>query len=45
VKVAYAGWLGVYDVLRADRVVLTTAALDAIEAAVAGTTAEGGEAA
>jgi large subunit ribosomal protein L4 len=45
VKVAYAGGLGVYDVLRADRVVLTTAALDAIEAAVAGTTAEGGEAA
>jgi ribosomal protein L4 len=45
VKAAYAGGLGVYDVLRADRVVLTTAALDAIEAAVAGTTAEGGEAA
>jgi large subunit ribosomal protein L4 len=45
VKVAYAGGLGVYDVLRADRVVLTIAALDAIEAAAAGTTAEGGEAA
>ena len=45
VQGAYAGGLGVYDVLRADRVVLTTAALDVIEAAVAGTTAEGGEAA
>ena len=44
VKVAYAGGLGVYDVLRADRIVLTSAALDAIEAA-AGTGARGGEAA
>ena len=44
VKVAYAGGLGVYDVLRADRVVLTSAALDAIEAA-AGTGTSGGEAA
>lgn len=31
VKVAYAGGLGTYDVLRADRVLLTGAALDAIE--------------
>jgi large subunit ribosomal protein L4 len=31
VKVAYAGGLGVYDVLLADRVVLTAAAVDALE--------------
>lgn len=33
-KIAYAGSLGVYDVLRADRVLFTTAALDAIHAPV-----------
>jgi len=32
VKVAYAGGLGVYEVLLADRVLLTTAAVDALEA-------------
>jgi len=32
VKVAYAGGLGTYDVLWADRVLLTGAALDALEA-------------
>jgi large subunit ribosomal protein L4 len=31
VKIAYAGGLGVYDLLLADRVLLTTATLDAIE--------------
>ena len=31
VRVAYAGGLGTYDVLLADRMVLTAAALDAIE--------------
>ena len=31
VKVAYAGGLGTYDVLRADRVLLTGDALDALE--------------
>ena len=31
VKLAYAGGLGTYDVLRADRVLLTGAALDALE--------------
>jgi large subunit ribosomal protein L4 len=45
-KVAYAGGLGVYDLLRADRVLITTAALDVLEGAGAGTKAsEGGEAA
>jgi large subunit ribosomal protein L4 len=45
-KVAYAGGLGVYDLLRADRVLITTAALDVLEGAGAGTkTSEGGEAA
>jgi large subunit ribosomal protein L4 len=33
VKVAYAGGLGVYDLLLADRVVFTTAALDTLESA------------
>jgi large subunit ribosomal protein L4 len=33
VRVSYAGALGVYEVLAADRVVLTTTALDALEAA------------
>lgn len=33
VKVAYAGGLGVYDLLRADRVLVTTAALDVLERA------------
>ncbi len=32
VKIAYAGGLGTYDVLWADRVLLTTAAVDVIEA-------------
>jgi len=40
-KIAYAGGLGVYDVLLADRIVVTTAALDVIEAA----RTSGGEAA
>ena len=31
VKIAYAGGLGVYDLLLADRVLLTTAALDVVE--------------
>jgi large subunit ribosomal protein L4 len=31
VKIAYAGGLGTYDVLWADRVLLTTAAIDALE--------------
>ena len=45
-KVAYAGGLGVYDLLRADRVLITTAALDVLEKAGVGTPAsEGGEAA
>jgi large subunit ribosomal protein L4 len=45
VKVAYAGGLGTYDVLRADRVLLTGAALDAIEGApTADPGAEAGEA-
>jgi large subunit ribosomal protein L4 len=45
VKVAYAGGLGTYDVLRADRVLLTGAALDAIEGAPAADPgAEAGEA-
>jgi large subunit ribosomal protein L4 len=42
VKVAYAGGLGTYDVLWADRVLLTASALDAIEGA--GRAADGGEA-
>jgi large subunit ribosomal protein L4 len=33
VKVAYAGGLGVYDLLNADRVLFTVAALDALEGA------------
>jgi large subunit ribosomal protein L4 len=44
VKVAYAGGLGVYDVLRADRVLVTTAALDVLEDAGAASS-KGGEAA
>lgn len=47
VRVAYAGGLGTYDVLLADRVVLTTDAIDALEGAPvptsAGATAEDGE--
>jgi large subunit ribosomal protein L4 len=42
VKVAYAGGLGVYDLLNADRVLFTVAALDAVEGK---SDAEGGEAA
>jgi large subunit ribosomal protein L4 len=45
VKIVYAGGLGVYDVLRADRVLVTTAALDALERAAASSQPEGGEAA
>ena len=45
-KVAYAGGLGVYDLLRADRVLITAAALDVLETAGVGSQAsEGGEAA
>jgi len=43
VKIAYAGGLGVYDVLRADRVLFTTGALDAIQAPPVQGTPEGGE--
>ena len=39
VRVAYAGGLGTYDLLLADRVLVTSAALDALE----GKPAEGGE--
>jgi large subunit ribosomal protein L4 len=38
VKLAYAGGLGTYDVLWADRVLLTGAALDALEAPTGGET-------
>jgi len=41
-KVVYAGGLGVYDLINADRVLFTVAALDAIEGK---TSSEGGEAA
>ena len=51
IKVAYAGGLGTYDVLWADRVLVTTAALDALEGSAPETqqgsapeTSEGGEA-
>ncbi len=47
-KVAYAGGLGVYDLLRADRVLITTAALDVLEGAGANAdtqASDGGEAA
>jgi len=44
VKVAYAGGLGVYDLLRADRVLITIAALDVLEHA-GEAQREGGEAA
>jgi large subunit ribosomal protein L4 len=43
VKVAYAGGLGTYDVLRADRVLLTGDALDALEGKGEGSTPEAGE--
>jgi large subunit ribosomal protein L4 len=39
VKIAYAGGLGVYDLLNADRVLFTVAALDRVE----GRTDEAGE--
>jgi large subunit ribosomal protein L4 len=42
VRVAYAGGLGTYDVLLADRVVITADAIDALEGA--GTPASGGDA-
>ena len=41
VKVAYAQGLGTYDVLRADRVLLTVAALDGLAGAAAGPSAAG----
>ena len=48
VRVAYAGGLGTYDVLLADRVVITTEAIDALEGgskpSAAADTPEGGEA-
>jgi len=43
VKVAYAGGLGVYDLLLADRVLVTTTALDVLEGAGASVKAEGGD--
>jgi large subunit ribosomal protein L4 len=46
VKVAYAGGLGVYDLLLADRVLLTAGAIDALEGKPSdGTASEGGAAA
>jgi large subunit ribosomal protein L4 len=36
VKIAYAGGLGVYEVLRADRILLSTATLDVLEGKGAG---------
>jgi large subunit ribosomal protein L4 len=39
VRVSYAGGLGTYDVLLADRIVVTTEALDALEGAAAGSPA------
>ena len=39
VLIAYAGGLGTYELLWADRVLFTAAALDAIEARFAGTAA------
>jgi large subunit ribosomal protein L4 len=41
VKVAYAQGLGTYDVLRADRVLLTVGALDGLAGAAAGPSAAG----
>jgi large subunit ribosomal protein L4 len=41
VRLAYAGGLGTYDVLLADRVLVTTAALDALEGRPAPTAADG----
>jgi large subunit ribosomal protein L4 len=43
VKVAYAGGLGTYDVLLADRILLTSDAVDVLEGARASGTGEGGE--
>jgi len=39
VRVSYAGGLGTYDVLLADRIVVTTEALDALEGVAAGSPA------
>jgi large subunit ribosomal protein L4 len=39
VRISYAGGLGTYDVLLADRIVVTTEALDALEGATAGSPA------
>jgi large subunit ribosomal protein L4 len=44
VKIAYARGLGVYDVLRADRVLFTAGALEAIQGARGADDAAGGEA-
>ena len=44
-KIAYAGGLGVYDVLLADRIVVTTAALDVLEGARDGARSDRGDAA
>lgn len=44
VRLAYAGGLGTYEVLWADRVLLTGAALDALEAAGSAAGSKGGEA-
>jgi large subunit ribosomal protein L4 len=44
VKVAYAGGLGTYDLLWADRVLLTADALDALEGKQSPTPSEGGDA-
>ena len=38
VRVSYAGGLGTYDVLLADRIVVTSEALDALEGVAAGST-------
>ncbi|TMK90467.1 MAG: 50S ribosomal protein L4, partial [Actinobacteria bacterium] len=44
VRVSYAGGLGTYDVLLADRIVVTTEALDALEGVAAGSPAAAAEA-
>ena len=43
VRVSYAGGLGTYDVLLADRIVVTTEALDALEGVAAGSPAAAAE--
>jgi len=44
VRVSYAGGLGTYDVLLADRIVVTTEALDVLEGVAAGSPAAAAEA-